>query len=98
MVDHEYASDRMCEVGSKVLLQHMERQVDPRAVACRCPDRSIDDEDAIAVQSDLGEACLQFVGEEPVCSDAAIVEKARVCQREDASADGGNPARRFCRV
>ena len=60
-IDDEDPGDREREIGPEILLQHMEGQVDSSAVACRRPDRPIDDEDAVGFEPDLGEARRQCV-------------------------------------
>jgi hypothetical protein len=57
---------------------------------------SIDNEDAVRLQSNSGEVRSQFLGEEPVRGDASLLEKTCVSQRESPRADGGDPSGRFC--
>lgn len=92
LVDHKNARHYAREIRSIVALQHVKREVDPRAVAGGGPDGSVHDGDAIRLQSHLREAGLQVFREKPLRGHSAIAEHPRIRKREHARNEARNHA------
>jgi hypothetical protein len=60
VIDNQCFGDRTSEVSAKVVRQQSQRKIYSRAHARRCPYWSVDHEDAIFVDRDLGVAALHF--------------------------------------
>src|SRR5579862_1327972 len=87
VIDHQYFGDPTREVGAKIVRQQSQRKIHSRAHACRCPYWSVDHEDAIFVDRDLGVAALHFFSVIPMGGCPSTVEQSCLCEYERTRAD-----------
>src|SRR5258708_26295671 len=76
MIDDQFARDRTGYIQSEILFDHRQGQIDARGHPGRCPDRSIDDEDAILLHLQPGKPRLEIAREQPVSGCSTAVEYA----------------------
>src|SRR5947207_15072424 len=76
MVDHHFAGDLAGYLGAEIFLYHRQGEIDPRGHACRCPDRAINDVDAIHIQCELRIARCKLAREQPVSGSSTTVQRA----------------------
>src|SRR4029077_15594454 len=87
VIDNQYFGDHTGEVGAKIVRQQSQRKIHSRAHAGRCPYWSVDDEDAVFVDRDLGVAALHFFSVIPMSGCSSTVEQSCLCKDERAGAD-----------
>src|ERR1700736_2902569 len=76
VIDNQYFGDNTSEVGAKIVRQQRQRKIHSRAHAGRCPYWSVDHEDAIFVDRDLGVAALHFFSVIPMRGCSSTVEQS----------------------
>ena len=90
VIDDEILRHDTCEIGTIVLLDHAQGEIDARGHACRRPDRTVDDEDAILLHRYLRKARLQVAREQPVGGRPPSVEQPSLGEHEGTRADRGH--------
>src|ERR1700675_492784 len=92
VIDNQYFGDYASEVGAKIVRQQRQRKMHARAHASRCPYWSVDHEDAVFVDCDLGVVVLHFVSVIPMGGFSSTVEQSCPCEDERTGADGSYSA------
>ncbi len=94
VIEDQFTRHRTRQLGTEILLDHAQRQIDPGAHPGRGPDLAVDDEDTVLLHLHLGKFGLQPAGEAPMRGDAPSVEQTGLGQDEGAGADRGDAAAR----
>ncbi len=96
---HEMPGHRLSHGGTAVLLDHRQRQVDPRRHTGRGPEVTVSDPYGVRIDLDLGVATGELVGPGPVCGDPTTLaatgrrqqERPRAHRGQSSGSDRGDP-------